>query len=376
MSSSIEWTDETWNPVVGCAKVSEGCRNCYAMKEAHRLAGNPNRKISSVYEGLTRNVSGKGPQWTGTVKTLPDRLEQPLRWRKPRRVFVNSMSDLFHPDVPDEFIAAVFGVMALAWRHQFQVLTKRPERAEGLLGAWSEDPASVLIDGLHLHDFSDEAFVYVGNYVDGWNRPQGLDDGNPADGSVKRWPLPNVWLGTSLEDQASAEERVPHLVRTPAAIRWLSCEPLLGPLALDYDWLWPPNPDLLPLDGEYRLPGVRWVVVGGESGRDARPFDLVWARSLVEQCSGAGVPVFVKQLGANPRIGYYAWREYAESLGIEHGPEVEVYVGSGRWWEPDHRGVNYGQPPLEAEVRFPLRNRKGGDPSEWPEDLRVREWPR
>lgn len=251
MPSKIEWTDETWNPVRGCSKVSDGCRNCYAMRQAHRFSG-----PGKAYEGLTQLVKGKGPQWTGEVRCVPEFLEAPLRWKKPRRVFVNSMSDLFHPEVPFEFVDRVFAIMGQCPEHTFQILTKRPE--------------------------------LMREYVEWWGRvikPLG----------AVYWPLPNVWLGVSVEDQAMADERIPILLQTPAAVRWLSMEPLLGPVDLQ----------LVDFDGATGLAvldnppwQVRWVVVGGESGPGARPMHPDWVRSIRDQCQTANVPFLFKQWGA------------------------------------------------------------------------------
>lgn len=242
MSSQIEWTDETWNPTVGCRKVSPGCENCYAIREAHRMAGNPNPKIRQVYEGLTVRP-GKGPaNWSGQVRFVEERLEQPLRWRKPRRVFVDSMSDLFHEDISFLEIERVFEVMGEARQHTFQVLTKRGRRM--------------------------------------WEFCQWLV-----------WPFPkNVWLGVSVENQDAAYMRIPWLLKTPATVKFLSCEPLLGPLDISLflasGYEEPPYDDI-----------VNWVIVGGESGPNARPMHPHWAMSIRDQCLHAEVPFFFKQQG-------------------------------------------------------------------------------
>lgn len=290
--SGIEWTDATWNPVAGCSPVSEGCRNCYAARQALRMGSNPNEKVQAAYGG-TAEMRGAGDArravFTGKVNTLPDRLDQPLRWKRPRRVFVNSMSDLFHESVPFEFIDRVFAVMALADRHTFQVLTKRPERMEeyfrhnptGRMNKGTQERVAAAAmeiasaRGENVHDA----------YWDLW---------------LEWWPLPNIWLGTSVENQAAADERIPHLLRTPAAVRFLSCEPLLGPVELDFDWLQPPNPDPLPTDGRFRQPenGIHWVIVGGESGPGARPMHPDWVTDLYLKCADADVAFFFKQWGA------------------------------------------------------------------------------
>lgn len=259
MSTKIEWTDETWNPVTGCSKVSQGCKNCYAMREWPRLAGNP----KTAYFGR---------EFTD-VRCHPERLDQPLRWSKPRRIFVNSMSDLFHPDVPDDFIDRVFAVMALSPQHTFQVLTKRPERMRAYMN--------------HGEGFGRWGFI------DGRAR-QIYAERNRAPfptGKVLLGPLPNVWLGVSVEDDATACTRIPLLLDTPAAKRWISAEPLLGFIDLE------PYIQHRYLDHVATMPRLDWVVVGGESGPNARPMHPDWARSLRDQCVGAGVPFLFKQWG-------------------------------------------------------------------------------
>jgi protein gp37 len=357
--SSIEWTDATWNPVRGCSKVSEGCRNCYAMKQAHRFSG-----AGKPYEGLTQLVVGKGPQWTGAVRTVPDILEDPLRWRAPRRVFVNSMSDLFHDSVATGFIDRVFAIMAMTPQHTYQVLTKRPGRMERYV---------------QLHDRPLQGHP-VQRCIDHFIDTSGI--ATREDAGLWSWPLPNVWLGTSVEHQAAADERIPHLLRTPAAVRFLSCEPLLGPVELRQSWRdylegWDTEPVHVcggdeqryhrqcPEPSQVQTERIDWVIAGGESGPGARPCNVEWVRSLVEQCRAAAVPVFVKQMGALPTTSYYddAMREEYEAHGWE-------------WPDPIDWDIDFdGQPSLDARVHVELRDRKGGDPSEWPEDIRVREFP-
>jgi protein gp37 len=282
-NSHIEWTDATWNPVTGCTKVSAGCDNCYAETFAERFRGVPGHHFEQGFDMVLR----------------PGRLDHPLRWRRPRRVFVNSMSDLFHEAIPDEYIARVFGVMAAAHQHTFQVLTKRHGRMRSLLGS---------------QDFQADVFSVVDNLGE-----TGLYD---EDGW---WPLLNVWLGVSVEDQRWADIRIPALLDTPAAVRWISAEPLLGPVDLNR-WLlyqcpqcdrsaaWTDGRSLAAGDevDEYwcqtcgaetplvgcEQPGLNWVVTGGESGGGARPMHPDWARSLRAQCTAAGVPFLFKQWGA------------------------------------------------------------------------------
>ena len=215
--SAIEWTDATWNPVTGCTVVSPGCAHCYAKTFAERFRGVPGHPYEQGFD----------------LKLWPERLRTPLQWSKPKRVFVNSMSDLFHPGVPTAFIQQVFDTMCRAERHQFQVLTKRPERARELA-------------------------------------------------ALLPWP-PNVWLGVSVENQWWTS-RIDDLREIPAVVRFLSCEPLLGPLSLN-------------------LRGIHWVIVGGESGPRARPMRGDWATDIRDQCERAGVAFFFKQWGAHDPSG-------------------------------------------------------------------------
>ena len=229
--TSIEWTrnddgtqGKTWNPIAGCSVVSPGCTRCYAMRMAARIE---RMQPDSHYKGLTKQVNGN-PVWTGKIVRAPDKIfKAPLKWRKPTRVFVNSMSDLFHEDVPDEWIDEIFRIMALTPQHTYQVLTKRPERMQ----------------------------KYSGRTLD------------------------NVWMGVSAEDQARADERIPLLLETPAAVRFISAEPLLGPL------------DLTPY-----LHGLDQIITGGESGPGKRPVAMGWLRDIRDQCQAANVPLFVKQI--------------------------------------------------------------------------------
>ncbi len=306
--SGIQWTEATWNPVTGCSKVSQGCKNCYALRDWPRLSAP--RPKPNAYTGRAFT----------DVMCHPERLDQPLRWTKPRRVFVNSMSDLFHEAVPDEFIQSVFTVMAIAWAHTFQILTKRPDRMQSLLSRWR----------------ADDMYTYWHSY-----------SGAPRE--IDSWPLPNVWLGVSVEDQATADERIPLLLQTPAAVRFVSYEPALAGVEFDRimrndGWV------VDSLRGVYSRhhdegfdhpaaieecgggPRLDWVIVGGESGPKARPCVIGWVRDTVRQCKAASVAVFVKQLGALP----------TNREGLPHY----------------------------------LMDRKGGDMAEWPEDLRVREFPR
>lgn len=310
MTTKIEWSDDTWNPTTGCTKISPGCANCYLPRTAaFRIAGR-------------QFVKGHIP-----IQLHPERLALPIHWREPRRVFVDSMSDLFHDDVPDEFIDKVFGVTTLAGAHQFLVLTKRPERMRAYFTApgrgidicraacpyWPNGPLAAFAD-------------LVGPDI---------------------LPLDNVWLGVTAENQRMANARVPELLQTPAAVRFVSLEPLLAPLTLRcidlgvkvtkgygrrrvaWDALsgWEvqghpdkPIPDRLSgrSAASCQHPALDWVIVGGESGPRRRPMDLAWARSLREQCRAAGVAFFMKQLGG-PRAGT-ALEALPEDLQIREYP--------------------------------------------------------
>lgn len=290
--TNIEWAEKTWNPIVGCTVESKGCTNCYAMQMAGRLEKmNPHGQsgYQNPYHGTTKCVNGKAV-WTGKIGIAPEKtLTAPLRRRKPTDYFVNSMGDLFHPNVPDTEIDKVFAVMALCPQHTFKVLTKHPERMRAYLTddatpnrIWAQVRALPLN---HKHDHS------------------GVVD------ALINMPLPNVWLGTSVEDQATADARIPHLLATPAAKRFISAEPLLGPVDLE---------GITTKEcGIYALSGVRWdgsgpsgfsqglgldwVICGGESGPGERPMHPDWVRSLRDQCVAAEVPFFFKQ-----------WGEYAD----------------------------------------------------------------
>jgi protein gp37 len=331
--TKIEWTNggSTWNPVRGCTRASEGCRNCYAETVAARFS-NPGQP----YHGFADRTRS-GSKWTGKLALVEHALPLPLRWTKPRMIFVNSMSDLFHESLPDEAIDRVFAVMALAPQHTFQILTKRAER----MRRYMADPGcQFAIRTAMIAMGRDEALIF--------------------------WPLPNVWLG----DQDNGEERIPELLATPAAVRFLSCEPLLGPLRLNLlcyetgDSL----PDAMRVNNErcslnaltgittwpnshYQSPTIAretrivdgtlyesrgetraldWVIVGGESGPHARPMNPAWARSLRDQCVAAGVPFFFKQWGE--------WRDEAEATREHIGPGPKLFdrfgAPQGPKWHP------------------------------------------
>ena len=282
--TAIEWTDYSWNPVSGCDKVSPGCDHCYAETIATRFAG-----TKAYPHGFK-------------VTLKPERLTDPLRkrsWRG-KHVFVNSMSDLFHKDVPDDYIARVFAVMTLAPEITFQILTKRHGRLRSLL---DDD------------QFIRKVWAECDYFLPREKHPD-----------VLGWPLPNVWLGVSVEDQQRADLRIPALIATPAAVRFLSCEPLLGPVDLG-PLKYPHMPDCLSSDeppwctcGRDPAGYLDWVIVGGESGPGARPMHPDWARTLRDQCVGAGVPFHFKQ-----------WGEWVPE---DQSPEDAVIPATYRFDEP------------------------------------------
>lgn len=305
-TTGIQWTSRTWNPVRGCTRVSEGCRNCYA--EAMAARNLPGMRSPTTGEPFATRTKA-GPRWTGRVELIPEKLREPLSWRKPCRVFVNSMSDLFHEALDFKDIARVMDVIEAAQRHTFQVLTKRAARMS-------------------------EFFDYT-------------------TGALGLKPPPNLWLGVSVEDQATADERIPLLLQTPAAVRFVSYEPALGPVDFSL-WLGPVHPHAV----------LDWIIVGGESGPGARRFDASWARSTAAQCRAAGVACFVKQMGA--------WvKGDADGFRVDRWLCSDVLQGD-YVFVPG--ATNRARRPLTA-VAFGLSDRKGGDPSAWPVDLRVREFP-
>jgi protein gp37 len=353
-TTSIEWTDETWNPTVGCTRVSPGCKNCYAFA-LHDM------RHDAFLAGKTLPTQYAKP--FSELQLIPDRLADPLKWKRPRRVFVNSVSDLFHEDVPDEFIDRVFAVMASASTHIFQVLTKRPWRMreyfervskEGLcsrdryvktLKEYHEKTIQGYLEGFTLPSppTPELRFIYDSaceQEKSGFRyerRPKPLGHGfSGGEYHWRKWPLSNVWLGVSVEDQKRADQRIPHLLATPAAVRFLSVEPMLGPIEFSDVSR---RSDAVKQLGRRTLEGINWIIVGGESGPNARPFDVGWARSLRDQCKAASVAFFLKQLGSRP--------------------------------------VTAPVCPLSCEcgLHYGFHDKKAGDPSEWPADLRIRQFP-
>ncbi|MCP4201828.1 MAG: phage Gp37/Gp68 family protein [bacterium] len=307
MSSKIEWTDETWNPATGCSKVSPGCLNCYAERQSKR------------------NVRREWKPWTPenvqtNLRVHPYTLTAPFRWYEPRRVFVCSMGDLFHEQLPVGFVADVFGVMAVAHWHTFQVLTKRPEAMRRFLAGGGIKVSARTEIELRAREW---ASVLKDGTFRARNRGIRYD---------VEWPLPNVWLGVSTEGQREADRRIPILLETPAARRFISAEPLLDPLDLSAS-VWQTCWEKHPHEGEcVEGPSLDWVIAGGESGPYARPSDPGWFRDLRDQCRQAGVPFFMKQMGT-------AWAR-------SNGGDLGRYA----------------------------HNSEGGHPGEWPGELRVREY--
>lgn len=329
--SSIEWTDATWNPTRGCTKIAPGCKNCYAERFAERFRGVPGHAYEQGFD----------------PRIVPDQLTVPLKWKKPRRIFVNSMSDVFHESFTFEYIDLVFAVMALARQHTFQILTKRPERAVEYFRSFDNSPAA-----MDRGEAFAEASRALFENTDEWSIALDVITAS------RFWRgLPNVQIGTSVAQQSDADKNIPHLLQIPAAVRFLSVEPLIESLDIRSALAvrkGRPNSER-PYGGDTARigpPALGWVIVGGESGPGARPCDVAWIRSIVQQCKVAGVPVFVKQLGSRPFVS---------------NPPSSETSADMRWKLNLPRRDKNGEP-------FP-RDRKGGDWLEWPEDLRIREFP-
>lgn len=327
----IQWTDKTWNPVRGCSRVSEGCRNCYAERTAARFAGlgpgpdgDYHPKGTEPFHGFVHIVNGH-PAWTRKVELVEKHLTDPLKWRKPAKIFVNSMSDLFHEALSFAQISRVVWVIRVSPWHTYQALTKRAERLKAFAEWW---------------------------YVQTTE------------------PLPqNLWVGVSVEDQVTANQRIPLLLQTPAVKRFVSYEPALGPVDFD-EFIYPTcetcGDTAGPRDAKECsshgtiLPPLDWIIVGGESGPGARLFDIAWARNAIQQCRAAGVACFVKQLGNHPQ-------EIARPLDVTDSEAAR--------WQGDGWTRIFDQDGEHWRKYFRLKDGKGGDMSEWPKDLRVREFP-
>jgi protein gp37 len=289
------YTPETWNPIVGCSKVSEGCANCYAERMANRLRG-------MDVEGYERVVNPAG-FWNGNTELVESALGKPLKWKKPRAIFVGSMTDLFHKSTPDEWIDQVFAVMALCPQHIFIVLTKRAERMADYMNSKQRRGDASLCRAV-------DAF------------PANLGDRH----GCLEWPLPNVWMGVTAENHEMADERIPHLLRCPASRRFVSCEPMVGPVELcipegcrscNHPGNVCERSSCTRCGGTGREPSLDWVICGGESGYGARAMDPDWARGLLDQCQAGGVPFFFKQ-----------WGEW-----LHHYQAAEVEVDPADWHE-------------------------------------------
>lgn len=357
--SKIEWTEKTWNPIVGCSKVSAGCKNCYAIGMAWRLQHIGHS--AAKYAGTVEKTSNGQRNWTGKINIIEKEFVKPFTWKKPSMVFVNSESDLFHESVPFQVVRALFGVMSVCEEHTFQILTKRPQRMldffkwlELMDPDWQDDPANYAYDLCVEH---------------------GIETGCGSAFETEAWPLKNVWLGVSVESQQAANERIPLLLQVPAAVRFLSCEPLLSPVNLTH----------IDADGaghtEYcqinALTGrhtdmarpcadvnkIDWVIVGGESGHGARPLHPEWVRSLRTQCQKAGTKFFFKQ-----------WGMYTDVNNILPVPmeDFSKNLKSGKWVGVDNTGaiVDHVSGPNKAILMAKVGKDKAGrllDGREWNE---------
>lgn len=334
--SAIEWTDSTWNPTRGCSRVSPGCVNCYAEGVARRFSG-----AGGPYEGLIHSSGA----WNGRIMLAEKHLLDPIRWVKPRRIFVDSMSDLFHDEVPFEYIDKVFAVMACTTRHTYQILTKRPQRMleyfnrlrwrtdDDFEGFTYEEETRLSPNGLCGHPDQVKPSEVYDAWVPASKTRGGYDNCGPL------WPLENVWLGVSCENQETADERVPLLMQIPASVRFLSCEPLLGSIDLKRIVLAANVPITDCADPRFdkvnftvnalcgskslKWSPIDWVIAGGESGHGARGMDWDWPRKLRAQCAEAGVAFFMKQLSQQSRSRWFKdFEAFPEDLQVRQYPVV------------------------------------------------------
>lgn len=347
----IEWTAKSWNPIAGCSIASEGCRNCYAAElAATRLKNHP------TYRGLAEYNRDGVAQFTGRIQFIPAKLFDPLRAKKPTDWFVNSMSDLFHPLVKHSERAAILGVIAAAGDHVLKGLTKRPGIAKKFFENIQKEardqnrtPVEVCIDYAmrYFQAGTKDLTKRVATAI--------ADKLNKAKYADIPFPIPNFWFGVSAEDQKNFDMRVEELLACPVAKRWVSVEPMLGPIKAG-EYLVEVEPDEYPFtdengDEDWTVvdprPALDWIVCGGESGPNSRPFDIDAARSIMHECADAGVAFFLKQFGRFPQSTVLS-ASYSGHADYDTANQVYYYR---------------------------LKDEKGGDPAEWPEDMRVREYP-
>jgi len=312
--TKIEWTEMTWNPIAGCNDVSEGCRHCYARTMARRLEAMGSEK----YRGLTV-LQGSHTVWTGRIAFDEKTLMEPLRRRTPTVYFVNSMSDLFHKNVTDEMRDHIFAILALTPQHTYQVLTKRADQMQKYMsGGRGNRAAGILVDWFADGTITTAQFMAKKNRLSA--------------------PIPNDWLGVSVENQAAADERIPLLLQTPAAVRFISAEPLLGQVdltGLQHDYSDGQHlfiNALKPASTPIALPALDWVICGGESGPGARPMHPDWARGLRDACVAAGVPFFFKQWGDGVEVGSALSGHPRRNAGYGFGKKKGGNMLDGRQW--------------------------------------------
>jgi protein gp37 len=384
-ATTISWTDFSINPIKyrnanskvvwACVKKSAGCANCYAEATARRW----DRGGPFTAEMMHGGVHDGGLSDGGLTPFLDEKeLHHLLHSKKisGKKVFVGDMTDLFGEWVPFEMLDRLFAVMALRPDVTFQLCTKRPERmAEYLLRDRCGRTISLAGVGLYNERYPNAM-------------PPEIIPGFSKHSIIQKWPLPNVWLGTTCENQAAADERIPWLLKCPAAVRFLSCEPLLGDVDLlgrDGGALMGYHDDDVSGGGLVRLPHstpyihqprkIDWVIVGGESGPRARPCDVAWIRSIVRQCKTAGVACFVKQLGACVRGDYYEKNDTFRNRLVDGRRPILIHPDGARFDLNTYDARSFGQPPVGSMVETRMADPKGGEMWEWPEDLRVREMP-